>query len=287
MIKIFITLVLCCEVLHAIQLHGHRGARAVRPENTWPAFEYALSLPVDVLEFDLNVTKDLKLVINHDPYINKGHCLDQNGKHLKENIPFNSLTAEEVKKYDCGGKKNKDFPKQVVVPNTHLIGFEDFYNLIEKSKIPAAKTVQFNVEMKYDADYFPKNYSKKKYAEDVLAIINQFKMNDRTIVQSFDYDCLDEIRKLDSKIRTSALSKNFFEDLVKTAKTHQVQISSPKYAILSQRDVKRLKEAKIQIVPWTLNEESEWKKVLEWDLDGVITDDPEAFLKYKQENSKK
>ncbi len=275
------------EVLNAIQLHGHRGARALRPENTWPAFEYALSLPVDVLEFDLNVTKDFVLIINHDPYINKELCLDQNGKDLKENVPFKNLNADEVKKYDCGSKKNKNFPKQVTVPNTHLISFEDFFIQLEKSKINSAKIVQFNVEMKFDSDFFPKDYSKKKYAQDVLAVINKFKMNERTIVQSFDYECLDEIRKLDSKIRTSALSKNFLEDLVKTAKAHQVQISSPKYAILSQRDVKRLKEEKIQIIPWTLNEESEWKKVIEWSLDGVITDDPEAFLKFKKENEKK
>lgn len=287
MLRLILFFLLITETLQAIQLHGHRGARALRPENTWPAFEYALNLPVDVLELDLNVTKDFVLMINHDPYINKELCLDQNGKELTENISFKTLTSLEAKKYDCGAKKNKNFPKQVTIPNTHLISFEDFLNLIEKSKISAAKNVHFNVEMKYDSNFFPKDYSKKRYAEDLLSLVNKFKMNERTIVQSFDYECLDEIRKLDSKIRTSALSKNFFEDLVKTAKTHQVQISSPKYAVLSQRDVKRLKEEKIQIVPWTLNEESEWKKVIEWQLDGVITDDPEAFLKFKEQSIKK
>ena len=46
-----------------ILVHGHRGARARRPENTLPAFQYALDQGVDVLELDVAVTKDGVAVI--------------------------------------------------------------------------------------------------------------------------------------------------------------------------------------------------------------------------------
>src|SRR5437016_371599 len=36
-----------------ILVHGHRGARAMRPENTLPAFEYAIGAGVDVIELDM------------------------------------------------------------------------------------------------------------------------------------------------------------------------------------------------------------------------------------------
>ena len=42
----------------AIKVHGHRGARALRPENTLPAFEYAIAAGVDALELDMAVTRD-------------------------------------------------------------------------------------------------------------------------------------------------------------------------------------------------------------------------------------
>ena len=41
-----------------IQVHGHRGARAVLPENTLPAFEYAIDQGVDAIEMDVILTKD-------------------------------------------------------------------------------------------------------------------------------------------------------------------------------------------------------------------------------------
>ena len=53
-----------------ILVHGHRGARAVLPENTIPAFEYAIQVGADCLEMDVAVTKDNVLVISHDPHIN-------------------------------------------------------------------------------------------------------------------------------------------------------------------------------------------------------------------------
>ena len=41
-----------------ILVHGHRGARARRPENTMPAFQYAIEQGVDALEMDMAVTRD-------------------------------------------------------------------------------------------------------------------------------------------------------------------------------------------------------------------------------------
>ena len=49
-----------------IKIHGHRGARGAYPENTLPAFRYAIENNVDFLELDLHMTKDNKIVIYHD-----------------------------------------------------------------------------------------------------------------------------------------------------------------------------------------------------------------------------
>jgi glycerophosphoryl diester phosphodiesterase len=45
-------------------VHGHRGARALRPENTLPAFDYAIQQGVDALEMDMAVTRDNVVVIS-------------------------------------------------------------------------------------------------------------------------------------------------------------------------------------------------------------------------------
>jgi glycerophosphoryl diester phosphodiesterase len=55
-----------------IQVHGHRGARAVMPENTIAAFEYAIGVGVDAIEMDVVVTRDDVVVVSHDPYLPSG-----------------------------------------------------------------------------------------------------------------------------------------------------------------------------------------------------------------------
>ena len=55
-----------------MQVHGHRGARAVLPENTIAAFEYAIRLGVDAIELDVVVSSDDVVVVSHDPFLKSG-----------------------------------------------------------------------------------------------------------------------------------------------------------------------------------------------------------------------
>jgi glycerophosphoryl diester phosphodiesterase len=55
-----------------IQVHGHRGARAVLPENTIAGFEYAIGVGVDAIEMDVVVSRDDVVIVSHDPYLKSG-----------------------------------------------------------------------------------------------------------------------------------------------------------------------------------------------------------------------
>ena len=74
---------------------GHRGCRALRPENTIPAFEHALKAGADMLELDVVVTRDNALVVHHD--------LELNGR------PVRQMTLAEVLAFDRGGTPSKGF----------------------------------------------------------------------------------------------------------------------------------------------------------------------------------
>src|SRR5437868_5623824 len=52
--------------MHPRRLYAHRGASAERPENTMPAFELAVEQGVDVLEMDVQLTRDGHLIVMHD-----------------------------------------------------------------------------------------------------------------------------------------------------------------------------------------------------------------------------
>jgi glycerophosphoryl diester phosphodiesterase len=52
-----------------MKIIGHRGAKGLAPENTLASFKAALEQHVDELEFDLRVTRDGIVVVNHDPFV--------------------------------------------------------------------------------------------------------------------------------------------------------------------------------------------------------------------------
>ena len=79
---------------------AHRGWSGRYPENTLPAFEKALELPVDGLEFDLRRTADGEIVISHEADV---------GMHSNGTGLIKDLTLKELKKLDFGIKKNEMF----------------------------------------------------------------------------------------------------------------------------------------------------------------------------------
>src|SRR3982074_2848953 len=89
-----------------ILVHGHRGARAIRPENTIPAFEYAIGVGVDVLELDMAVTRDDVVVVSHDPLLNPEIC-----KGPAASVPIRTLTLKELRQWDCGALSHPRVPQ--------------------------------------------------------------------------------------------------------------------------------------------------------------------------------
>ena len=81
-------------------LIAHRGLSATYPENTLPAFEQALRLDVDAIEFDVHMSRDGELVITHDDRIDR--CSNGTGR-------VRDLTFEELRRLDFGNWKAPEF----------------------------------------------------------------------------------------------------------------------------------------------------------------------------------
>ncbi|HED31966.1 MAG TPA: glycerophosphodiester phosphodiesterase, partial [Prosthecochloris aestuarii] len=62
-----------------IEIHAHRGARDIRPENTMSAFLQAVDAGVTALEMDVVVSKDQCLVVSHDPWMRPDICRGPQG----------------------------------------------------------------------------------------------------------------------------------------------------------------------------------------------------------------
>ena len=283
-------LVLCVSASSALEIkniavHGHRGTRGTRPENTLPAFEEALRAGVDVLELDLAVTKDGIVVVSHDPHITPERCLGPDSKKPEHSASIRELALEEVKRYDCGSIPNPNFPRQLMVPGTSIPTLEEVFAMVAASKYPAAAKVGFNIETKIFPAEPRLSPSPAEFAKLVAEIVKKYGMEKRTMVQSFDVRTLREMKKIAPKIRTSQLTHEELLDIVPALKSARTDIWSPNHKWITTDSVKTAHSAGIQVAPWTVNTPKEWDEAIAKGVDAIITDYPAeliAFLKAKQ-----
>ena len=257
-----------------ILVHGHRGARARRPENTIPAFRYAIEQGADVLELDLAVTRDNVLVVSHDPLINPSICTGgQTG------VPIHTLTAADLQQYDCGSLPNPRFNTQVAIPGTRIPTFDEVLDLAPLGSF------EFNVETKIFADRPELAPGPEEFTGLVLAAIRRHHLESRVILQSFDFRTLHAMRKMAPEIRLSALYEGKDRSFVEIAREAGATIISPEYHLATPEQVAACHAAGLQVVPWTANTPTEWDNLIAARVDAIITDDPGTLLAYLREKN--
>jgi glycerophosphoryl diester phosphodiesterase len=227
-----------------ILVHGHRGARAVLPENTLPAFEYAISVGADFLEMDVAVTRDDIVVVSHDPKL----------KPARMAI--------------------RQLPLAELVHCTTIPTLDQVLDLADSGPI------QFNIEIKS----FPKHPElappPERFAELVWQAIRRHKLEERAIVQSFDFRVLHAMRKLAPEIRLAALYVGPPRSLLAIAREAGTAIVAPHRALVTRRRVRAAHAAGIAVVPWTANRPAVWNRLVAAQVDAIITDDPAALIAY-------
>jgi glycerophosphoryl diester phosphodiesterase len=260
-----------------ILVEGHRGARWVLPENTLPAFHHAIEVGADVLELDLAVTKDNVLVISHDLEIKPATCKGPEGMTRV----IRQLTVEEIKKFDCGWAPNKDFPAQQALPGTRMPTLDEALG-----ELAPMGSFHFNIETKSNPARPELTPDPEEFAKLVLEQIRKHKIENRVVVQSFDFRTLHALKKLAPEIPRAALWATKGETFLEVAKrAGDVPVLSPHLSLVTPENVKQAHAAGLKVVPWTANQPEEWQKLIDADVDAIITDNPQGLVLYLAERN--
>jgi len=273
-----IFLFVASAIAQPVQVHGHRGAAALLPENSLPAFEYAIAAGVDALELDMAVTKDGELVVSHDPILHGPVCKGPNG--AEEKAVIHQLTLAEVKKWECGTTPNPAFPRMRPVAGNRMPTLDEVFALAPKGKF------LFNIETKISAslpDYAP---SPEEFVRLVLAKIRKHHLESRVILQSFDYRTLAVMKRLAPEIKLSALCIGAGLDFVKLGKETGAQIISPQHARVTREQIAAAHAAGLQVVPWTADTVEDWDRLIAAGADAIITNDPAALLAHRKKQGR-
>jgi len=263
-----------------IDVQGHRGARAVLPENTLPAFEYALNLGVDTLELDMGVSKDGVVVISHDQEINPVICQSADGRKAAKGLLIHSLTLAEIKAFDCGTKRNPKFPKQTPRPGAQIPTLEEVFKLVANSSASGAKSVRFNIETKSKQRRPSAQPVPADFVRLVLEVVKKYDLEKRVTLQSFDHRTLLEAKKQAPELELAVLFEKKPKDWVAATQAAKADIVSPNHKHIDSQAVSNIHAAGLRVIPWTANRPKQWQRLLEMQVDGIITDDPEPLLEF-------
>lgn len=255
-----------------IQVHGHRGATTVYPENTLAGFEYAIAQGADYIELDLWVTRDNVLVVTHDPSMNERICQGPEGAERT----VRRLTLEELRRWDCGSKRRPDMPRQQTVPGARVPTFDEVLALAGRGNF------RFNVEIKCDPKRPELAPEPDEYARLVVEAIRKRKLEQRVLIQSFDWRLLHATARLAPDWPRSALfprsTAEVSRSYLEVAKEADVQRLSVHFASVTPEKVADAHAHGLQVFAWTANSTELWDRLIAAGVDGIITDDPAGLI---------
>jgi glycerophosphoryl diester phosphodiesterase len=264
---------------------GHRGCRGLMPENTIPAMKTALDLGVTTLEMDAVITKDKQVVVSHEPFMNHDITTKADGSYIdakdERNYNIYQMTYAEVKQFDVGMKPHPRFPRQQKMKAVKPL-LSDLLDSVKQYMMTSRRPhPYFNIETKClpagDNIFHP---APAEFVELLMDVIKKEQLEERVIIQSFDFRTLQYLHQHYPAIKTAML----IEDDDKRSLEEQLQvlgftptIYSPHHSLVNPPLVEKCHQRNIKVIPWTVNDKPTMTRLKEWKVDGIISDYPDLF----------
>ncbi|MCF6808457.1 glycerophosphodiester phosphodiesterase [Thiotrichales bacterium 19S9-12] len=291
---------------NVVEIYAHRGGRGLYPENTLQAYNSVLNVGIDYVDMDVGMTKDGVVVVTHDlgldPDITK-----KNGQHIKKAIPIYELTYQDLQAYDVGQIKPDSeyatyFPDQISAVNTKIPTLKEVITYV---KSIAGERVGFQIEIKTDPKKPNETASPQEFVAGVYQVLKETGVINRTEVQAFDFRCLIALQKLDSNIKTAYLTdydtnptsgpnktlwtagydvSDYDGSFPKMIKALGGSIWGPYEMDLTKEQLDQAHKLGVKVVVWGWPEDEgtefnlkKIKEIINWGVDGIITDRPDRL----------
>jgi glycerophosphoryl diester phosphodiesterase len=266
-----------------IEVQGHRGERGHSPENSIPGFLAAIDKGIDVVEMDVVMSKDRKIVVSHEAFMSSAYVLSPTGdtipKQEEKNYNLFTMTYDSIKKFNIGSKGNASFPEQRKFKIYKPLLAETIDSIENYVKSKNLDPVRYNIEIKSDEAEYDKSQPKPaEFVKAVMRILEEKQIVSKINIQSFDVNILEEMHRSYPEVILAYLvgRGEFDENMEKIS--FKPAIYSPHYKLLDSMKVAKIQQSGMKVIPWTVNEQADIDKVKKMKVDGIITDYPERAI---------
>ncbi len=192
------------------------------------------------------------------------------------------MSQAQVAGFDCGGRGNERFSRQQAMSASKPLLAEVLRAVADRESMSLSlrAPVLFNIEIKSlpetDGEFHPRP---QEFAAILYRELKRAGVLKRSTVQSFDARALEAIHLIDPALTIAWLigeSGHFEQKLAQLSFTPDIY--SPYHKFLDRDTVKALQARNIRVIPWTVNDEDTMRRLLEWGVDGLITDYPDLAV---------
>lgn len=229
---------------------AHRGASGSAPENTMAAFEKAIAFGSDMIELDVQRSKDGHIVVIHD------HTLKRTTNGTGE---VRQHTLEELQQLDAGSWFGEEFAGERIPTLTQVLD-------LVRGKCA------LNIEIKN----LP--YPDPEVEAELVKLLHEsgFPLEE-VIISSFDHRALVRIEEIEPKLRTAALFSHYPASLAGI----DTKILHPSWQLIRPEFMEWATGRMVNV--WTVDKPERWDLLLAAGVDGIITNHPEQLNAYLQE----
>ncbi|MDR3627650.1 MAG: glycerophosphodiester phosphodiesterase family protein [Ignavibacteriaceae bacterium] len=231
-----------------IKITAHRGASGTAPENTLSSMQQAINLHADYSELDAQETSDGEIIVLHDGSLKRTTGLDKN---------IWETSYEEIKKLDAGSWFNEKFKGEP------LPKLADIIDLV-KGKM------MLNIELKT-------NGHEKKLADRVVKIVKENGFSKECILTSFDINEIKRAKEIDSTLKVGLIFAKM-PDTYDVFKAN-MEVLSVYYPLVDENFVKKAKENGKEVHVWTVDDETEMRRLIKLGVTSILTNFPEKLIK--------
>jgi len=241
----------------ATRVAAHRGGAALWPENSLLAFRSALALGVDALELDLHLTADGEVVVLHDPTLER----TSTGRGAVRDARLTDLASVRLKTSEGAATAER-------VPT-----------LAQVLDLVAQSSSELLPEIKLDAH-------RQRYdgiEEKVLALIRARGLLTRTTIQAFQGDTIRRLREVEPAARTMLLvgrgdvgrDRARPAEAVRRARELGATDLGMNHRLIDADVVAAARAAGIRLAAWTVNDETDIRRMIDLGVDLVMSDRPD------------
>jgi glycerophosphoryl diester phosphodiesterase len=230
---------------------AHRGDPMIKPQNTRSSFLSALAYDIDMIETDVNMTKDGHLVVIHDQIVD----FTSNGKG-----EVAGYTLAEIRRLDFGSWMGQSFSGERIM------------TLPEILDLVGERDVALNIEIKNG----PRVY--EGIEEKVIATVNESGAVDRVIVSSFDHRSIKKVKGLAPRILCGILFSGAFIDPITPARLAGADGLHPEYNWVREELVTAARAAGLFVNVWTVDSEQQIQRMAALGVSGIISNYPQRLV---------